>query len=470
DHGIAQETAEGEKYWAYGGDFGDTPNDANFVCDGLFWPDRTPHTAMLEAKALWQPMAVEWLSAGNNEILITNKHDFIDSAHYAITWELLADGKIVEKGKLSKMTIAAGRQGRVQLPIGSLPKYRGKELHVNVHFVDKRDQALVGKNFETTFCQLLKRSSKNTQVQQKVSAKDMAVKELKDRIQVSADGVEWVFDKKQGVLSSWIQGGLQRLELGCQSNFWRATVDNDGLKLWNKGRDKPQDNSHQPIRPWLYEGLDVMQHKAQGCRIHHKDESLIISWTTHSRGLQKNKKITSDHSIEFFADGAFSCAHNFSIPDSYPQMPRAGVSFIVPKEFQKMAWHGLGPIENYSDRQACASIGEWQSSVSDRYVPYVMPQEHGHIADLRSLELVNAKGQGIRIEALGHCEANVSHLSTEHIHAATHTYDIAEEDHTFIYLDSAHRGLGSGSCGPDTLMQYRVLPGEYQLAYHVSAL
>lgn len=474
DHGIAQYTAEGEKYWAYGGDFGDTPNDANFVCDGLFWPDRTPHTAMLEAKALWQPLSVEWLSSEHNTISIHNKHDFINADVYALEWEILADGESVCTGKIKKISVAAGERSELQLALGSLTKYAGQELCVNVRFIDKRDLPLLGKNFEAASCQLLKTAAPAVVQVVPVALSAFAVHDKKQSIHISYESCAWIFDKKSGTLVSWQQDGVERIESGCQSNFWRATVDNDGLKLWNKGREgipkSASNSSCQPIRPWLYEGFDIMQHKAQNCAVRTEGDCVRLSWSSSSTGLQKSRKIITNHRISFFADGSFVCEHDFTIPDSYPQMPRVGVSFIIPQEFKQMSWHGLGPHENYNDRQSCASIGRWQCAVSDRYVPYVMPQEHGHIADLRSLDLVNSTGTGLRVEALSHCEANVSHFSNEHIHAATHTYDLKPEPHTYLYLDAAHRGLGSGSCGPDTLMQYRVLPGDYHLSYRVSAI
>lgn len=472
DHGIVKQTSDGREYWGYGGDFGDKPNDINFVCDGLVWPDRTPHTTLLEARAVYQPVAARLLNPRNKEIAVINKHDFISLKHYRIEWELLADGEIVDSGRLPRLDILPGAERLVRVPASIPPDAAAKELFINLHCYDGRDTALPGKDYLAAVCQLALPPLRRARQRQRRPEGLLSCEQDK-RIHVSGADCELIFNQQSGSIESWQVDGVQLLEQSCHTDIWRAAVDNDGLKLRHSAegrRDEEPRPQAAPLAHWIYAGYDRMQRSVDACKVRAADDSVVISWRERSWGRNKSKIIKTQHQLEIFADGSMHCEHAFQVDKGLYELPRLGVRFQVPAGLEQMAWYGLGPVENYSDRQSCARIGQWQSTVSDQYVPYIMPQEHGHIADLRRLSLRNDAGRGFDVLAETHCEGNISHYSSQALYEALHTVDLQPEAHSYLNLDAAHRGLGTGSCGPQTLEQYQVLPGNYRLVYRLASV
>ena len=469
DHGIVQSTKDGEEYWAYGGDFGDTPNDINFVCDGLVWPDRTPHSSFKEAKAIYQPVAVELSSPTNNEISIYNKHDFIDLSHYRIEWELLADGEVIDSGRLPRLDIKPGKRRLVRIP-GRVPtQAQDKLCHINVHFYDTRDSDLVGKDYYAAVCQV-----ELPQLRQPiVLASDLDEKvicEQGKRMALSVGDSQLIFDQDSGLIESWSHNDVKLLQASAKTDIWRAATDNDGLKLREHMRVDPKDSWVRILRHWLWQEYDQCNRAVDACKLRQSGSEAILQWRERTWGRDKAKVIKTQHQLRMGNDGSLSFEHVFNVAKGLPELPRIGVQFEVPAGFEDMEWFGLGPIENYSDRKACARMGTWSSSISDQYVPYIVPQEHGHIADLRRLRVRNANGAGFEVIAESHCEANLSHYDNNELYDAKHTTEIAPKAHSFLNLDAAHRGLGTGSCGPDTLEAYQVQPGTYRLAYTLKPL
>ena len=151
-------------------------------------------------------------------------------------------------------------------------------------------------------------------------------------------------------------------------------------------------------------------------------------------------------------------------------MPRIGVRALVDATLEHLEFLGRGPGETYNDRCRSGYISRFQQNAADRYHPYVMPQEYGHIADLYQLQLSDDNGNGLLITSAQRCEGNVNIHSDSALWNATHTYELERDDYLHLHLDAKHRGLGSNSCGPDTLTPYRVQPGQYGLNYLISLL
>jgi beta-galactosidase len=165
-------------------------------------------------------------------------------------------------------------------------------------------------------------------------------------------------------------------------------------------------------------------------------------------------------------NGTMLVENLFHADAALPDLPRLGVTMTLPPESEKLEWFGRGPRENYSDRNRAAWIGRFQSTVTDEYVEYVVPQEHGNKTDLRWLA-VRSENAGLLFVPDKPCEGSASHFTPNDLFAATHTIDLKPREETIVNLDVAQRGLGTASCGPDTLSQYRIEPGEYQLNFTI---
>ena len=475
DHGIATVNRNGvnavakpgekAEFWAYGGDFGDTPNDVNFCCDGLVWPDRTPHPAMWECKQVFRPVRVTAGNLANREVTVTSWYDFIDTSHLIATWELLVDGQIVQKGTLDRLTLAPGAAQRIHIPY-TVPQTRpGQEVHLTLRFRLRHATALLPKGHEVAWDQLVVPAGVQApSLQRRTAASAPTVRDGKRELVVQGDGFEVVVAKDSGRISAWRVGGADLLVVGPQLTAWRAPTDNDGIKTWG--------DVNKPLGRWQKAGLHALLHACRDLRATTQADGSILLTSTHQAwGAERKQPLSEQRRVVINHDGSLDCSHAFSVAAGLPDLPRLGVELEVPAGFEALEFFGHGPHESYRDRLAGAAVGRWQSTVTDRYVPYIMPQEHGNIAGLRWLALRDAHGRGLLASIHGTAEGKATHLSDGEQTKAHHTTDLTPSPTTFLHLDVAQRGLGGASCGPDTLEQYKIAAGQdYRLTYRLVAL
>ncbi len=468
DHGIRQKTADGREFFAYGGDFGDTPNDANFVCDGLVSADRQPHPAMWEFKYLAQPVAIELIDAPKARVRIRNDHDFVKLGHLAGHWELLHDGELVRQGKLPALNLAPGESKELNIPVGQRPK--DGELHLNIWFVTKKDSNYADKGHDVAWAQLTLSKTQKPKVQttKRTTGPAVTIRETPGGVVLTAGDITATYDRATSTLTSLRSGKNEVLSRGPLLELNRAATDNDGLKLWSGqetkilGRwrkigliDKPI--SHRPTKFSWKSNTDnsvtvTLAHAASG------REQWTDAVHTQRHTLHPDGRLVVDNDIRIGADDMVD-------------LPRIGIRLDLVAGYERLAYFGRGPWENYTDRKASTLLGVYETTVTGEYVDYVMPQEHGHHTDVRWLELAPTKGKlpAIRIESAPTLEFNVSHYTAEDLYAAKHTTDLSPRKETILYLDLAHRGLGTNSCGPDTLECYKIKGRRHQFGYTLLA-
>ena len=467
DHGLRQKTAEGREFFAYGGDFGDTPNDANFVCDGLVSADRVPHPAMWEFKHLAQPVTVELPKQrgerpGSVRIKIRNEHDFISLSHLQSHWELLLNGVPTKRGKLPRQALAPGATKEVSLVLGQLPA--GVEAHLNVKWVTVADSMDAKSGHETAWNQLSLSSKSKATKQPQSGLPAVVAEEIASGIHLAAGETAVIFDRDTATLASLRVRGVEILARGPLVELNRAAIDNDGLKLWT-GQDR------KPLGRWQKLGLinQPIQHQPERFEWKtNRDGSVTVTLAHAASGRQKWTDCTHTHQYKLHPDGRLTVKNTvvFSGED-FTDLPRVGVRFDLVAGYENLSYFGRGPQENYADRKTGSLIGQYQTTVSDEYVDYVMPQEHGHHTETRWLEISGGKKKlpCVRIEAAPLFEFNVSHFTAEDLYSAKHTTDLVKRAETIVYLDAAHRGLGTLSCGPDTLNCYRLTKRQYSFQY-----
>jgi len=424
----------GEWFWGIGGDFGEKNHDFNFCADGMVWPDRTPHPAMFEFKKLAQPVGVEWLK--NGMLQITNKRDFTDLSDLAGRWELLADGVVVETGRLPVLKTGPGR--REKIPI-VLPVIENKTVHLNVIFqMVETSSAISGK---TPWCDAgheIAREQFELQTVnlQKIESLPLEVFVENDTVSVLLNGV--------AILT------------GLELNLWRACTDNDGIRGWNGQEGKP-------MGQWLAAGFQTLE--SRSCEV--KKEQAAVSVKRVYAGFDPTKEITL---IQRFLPGASGLyvENEFSFPEELPSLPRIGLKAILPSGFEELDWFGHGPHESYIDRVAGAPVGRYASTVTEQYVPYIMPQEHGNHVDTRWMSLSNTETL-LRFTGKPGFGFSVSHLTADDLFGVIHTDQLKPRPETYLTIDLRQRGLGSGSCGPQTRPEYCIEPGVYRFDFFISA-
>ena len=460
DHGIRQESADGIAYWAYGGDFGDTPNDANFCADGLVWPDRTPHPAMAELKYLAQPVQVEAVDLANGLLRITSKRDFSRLDDLAGSWELLCNGEPRRAGELPAFDLAPGEGCTIRLDLGDGAADEAGEWLLNVRFTQREATPWADIGHLVAWAQLTLTSYSP---QPMPPADDgVALEQNEAHLTLVAGSVRARLDQATGLLTWFGMHDHNLLWAGPQLNLWRAPIDNDGLKLRSL-------DAHQTLARWLALGLDRLEQRLERVSVDVGDTPTIEVWHQASgRGQWDDVQMHSVYRLR--AGGTLQVEHRITLAPAMVDLPRVGVALVLSPELEQLRWYGRGPWENYPDRNASALLGRYSSSVSEQYVPYIMPQEHGLKSDVRELSLTSASGDGLQLLGDPHLLFSASHYSAADLYAARHTYELTPRAEVILCLDTAHRGLGTNSCGPDTAERFRLNAGEYRLAYRLRPL
>ena len=487
DHGIRQQTADGKTYWAYGGDFGDEPNDANFCTDGIVWPDRTPHPALYEFKKLAAPVKVELVNAAQGRILIANRHDFINLDHLRGEWELTHNGAPLAKGKLPPLKIEPGASLEASLPVGEQLRKPG-EFWLNCRFYEKSATPWAPAGHEVGWEQLELPSSSRARLPAPPAGTpyQLSTEETERFIKLVAGPVQAVFAKKDGQLVEFGQKTNLILR-GPVLNIWRAGTDNDGLKLW---ADRAPE-AWKALPRWLQAGLDELKFSPVSVKlVRRRGVPPAFEVIQRASGRENWSDFIHLARYTLLPTGELQVENKVQIGKDLNDIPRVGVSLALVPELEQLKYYGRGPLENYWDRKASAMVGIYQSTVTDQYVPYVMPQEHGHHTDVRWLTLTDAKGRGLRVEGVGvwvgesggksaasqpaaapqFLEFNASHFTDQDLYAARHTHELTPRREVILNLDAAMRGLGTASCGPDTLEKYQILQKEYNFTYRLSIL
>ncbi len=458
DHGIRRTDEQGRTYWAYGGDFGDTPNDANFVCDGLVWPDRTPHPAMYELKHLIQPARAELADGASGTIRIVNRQDFRGLEWLRGTWELTVDGEPVVSGELPELRAAPGEAQTVALDLGAAADMPG-ERFLTVRFYQREATPWAPAGHEVGWDQIALPAVAGAEAPAATPAA-VQVEQRPGRIVLSAGELRAEFDTESGALVALGAGGENLLQRGPLLNVWRAAVDNDGLKLW--------DDPRKPLARWKELGLHNLKHKLEGIRLIEQGPDAVTVEIAHAAsGREQWTDFSHIHRYTVLSSGELLVENEVRIGEGISDIPRVGVSLVLAPGLERLEWFGRGPWDNYSDRKASAIVGRWQSTVSEQYVPYIMPQEHGHKTDVRRLALSGEDGRGLEVRGQPTFEFSALHLSDDDLFRATHTTDLAPRPEVYLNIDAAQRGLGTLSCGPDTLERYRLLESEYRFAFRL---
>ena len=404
DHGIRQVLPDGTIRLAYGGQFGDKPNDCNFVADGLVDSYGVPHPAMREVAWVYRPVTVARGSKGT--LVISNRQSFTDLRGLRATWELLVDGVVQRSGRLTLPTVAPHSSATVALPC---PVPEDGEAHLTVRFQSATDQPWAAKGHLVAW----------------------------DQVQLRAA------PKPRAVAAPVVDGGARSVDRTLVTpvtlTLWRAATDNDGFKLM-PDLSKRLGVGGQALFNWQEAGVDRLP----------AEELVQHSWSRRE------------------VDGGVEYHHDVRVPESLADLARVGVQFTLPGRFRELRWFGRGPGENYPDRNAGSPLGIWTGTPDES--PYLVPQEFGLRTDCRWFECVDpAKGQTLRIAVLTgtmHCSA--THYTANDLFAATTQTELSPRRELIVHLDAAHRGLGTASCGPDVLPQYRLTAGRYRFAYRLS--
>ncbi len=462
DHGLRQVLPDGTTRYAYGGDFGDEPNDVNFCCDGMVWPDRTPKPAMAEHRALACPVGVELVRGGvHPRVRITNRADFRDLSWLRARYEMTVDGEVGAAADLVLPSVAPGATATVELdhPVPAGPP--GAEAFLTVVLTTARAEPWARRGFEVGRVQveLPVRGGRRASPPVKQSVMTIARGPV---IAVTGPDLETSVDPLTGALTVR-RGGRALVETGPDLALWRAPTDNDGLKLASM-------QDLKPLGRWRTAGLDALTTRTTTVRVTQRAADARLVVAREIAGTDPDAPIVQREVVVLRGDGAVLGREDVRVPEVFPDLPRVGLRWSLPRALDRVTWFGLGPGETYPDRRRGAFVGRYTETVAEQYVPYVMPQENGGRAQTRWAVVHDRAGIGLLVTAASPFQLNVSIHTPEQLTAATHAEELTPAPVTTLHLDAFHRGLGTLSCGPDTLPEYRIGPGRYRFDWAMQAV
>lgn len=450
-------------YWAYGGDFGDDPHDANFCCNGVVWPDHTPKPAALEFKRLAQPLSATCKNPTKQgaTLHVTNRHFFVHANAYEAAWTVTVGERVVAKGRLPTLDIAPQKQRVFKLTWKALSLQPGDEAFLTVRYRLKAATPWADAGHEMGWDQFpIARAAKPASRHARGSVQ-VSGDARKTRIQSGA--AVFTFDQKAAGLSRVDVKGAPVLMEGPRLNVIRGWTDNDGVK----SKEEQWTAHWKPLGRWHSAGVDRMVENLESYEADKKAGAW--AWQTVRRFATPNlaDAIRQEERGRVEPDGALVLEERWTVHEAIADLPRIGLRCVVAPVLTQLAWYGLGPHETYSDRKHGAWVGVFRQTVAEQYVPYIMPQEHGNKEALRWLSL-SGGGRKINVEADKLFSGSASHFSPEDLIAAYHTHDLRPRQDITLCLDAAQRGLGSAACGPDTFASYRLKAGTHRIRFRLT--
>jgi len=450
DQGIEQHTPDGKLWYAYGGDFGDEPNDQNFCINGMVNPDRTPHPSLWEYKKILQPVRFDPVGLEQGQLTVTNRHFFSDLSHLEFAWELSADGIVLQQGKLPRLHTPAGAQESLTIPFRQPDLEPGTEYWLMVRATLAERTSWAERGHEVAWEQFkLPFYAPAASPLPVVEMPAIAASESEQQITLRGQGFELVFDKAQGTLSAWRYQGTNLLQSGPLLNIWRAPTDNDATQ-WG---------SQKAAIHWREAGLDRLAHRVEQVWWQQVGPQLVrIGVRSDVRALEQAAGFTCEYTYTIYGSGDVVISAQVDPQGELPPLPRIGLQMTLPEGFENMTWYGRGRHESYVDRKEGAPVGIYSGMVDEQYYPYVMPQENGNKTDTRWVALLNDNGVGLFAGGLPLLEVSAHHYTPMDLTEAQHTYELTRRSEITLNLDYKQTGLGGNSCGPGTLPQYRLWP------------
>lgn len=594
DQGLRRVEPDGQEWFAYGGDFGDEPNDGNFCANGLLGADRMPHPALWEYKKVLEPVRAELVDGTVGRLKVANRFSFRDLSNVAVDWSVerigpvslqrgLAVCEVLQEGFMEAPAIPAGESAEIGLPVAPIDDNLSGDVWLTVRFVLEEETPWAIEDHEIAWSRFLLQSN-NGPVDLQDNGGDFGQKsggtapvqvvEEDDSVKIQSARMALTVNKDSGANQLTLQEGDNLWLQGPSFNVWRAPTDNDA-NTWGDQRaairwrelglhrleeqvdgvllvQGTDDQAEVEVRAASVGNVDaeavaqarwcglldrmsrlaggmlneeqlaavcrlinVEYHDLAGVEVASKVENLVsvldqremvadVITSLHQLAIsgpladmvpqelkseleamsgRTNQELKAEmwpssetrfdyvHRYAVESDGEIRLVTKIVCGGEQPAfLPRLGVSLVLPGRFENVTWYGRGPHENYADRKQSARIDLHSTTVSEMYVPYIVPQEHGNRSDVLWLTMTDEEGRGLLILADQPISFSAHHFSAEDLTNAMHTHELPRRDEIYLNVDLAQNGLGNGSCGPGVLPGYMLRPGEYGFSLRFRAV
>lgn len=458
DQGLLQKTSDGEDYYAFGGDMGDTAiNSGNFCLNGIVDPVRKPKPALWECKKVFQPIVITGKEVQNGWIKVLNRHDFTNLNQFDIVFELQKDGVTIKKKIVAPVNVAPNKSQKIKIPF-KFPKFKvGSEYFIRVGFKLQQATKWANKGHEIAWQQLAIANDKVLAKPDYSKTGKLVAVDKENVSEVIGKSFNIVFDKKTGELTNYNYKKEALIKGALIPNFWRPITDNDRagaktpklLKVWKNAYKNKELTS-----------FDVKQVEANQIEV---NTSYVLK--------DVNSVLTLNYTI--YGDGTVDVKNAFKIGENtkLPMLPKYGMQLEVPKMYDVFTYYGKGPHENYNDRSLSADVGLYTESVTNDYHMYIRPQESSNKTEVRWLTLTNSKGKGIQITGLStNLSVSAWPYTSKDIEEALHTYDLKERPFITLNIDYKQMGVGGDDSWSKKALphqQFRVQAKNYQYSFTI---
>lgn len=470
----------GKRFFAYGGDFGDTPNDGQFVMNGIIFGDRTPKPQYYEVKKVYQNIGVKPLDASQGMFELFNKYYFRNLSEYRAKWVLYENGRAIQTGDLGNIDLDPRQRTILSVPFSKDKLRKDAEYFVNIQFALDKDMPWAQKGFiqaeEQLAIQAAERPAVNAALVQggKLRVSDSAANQKT----VKGDNFEAKFDMTTGTVHSLVYGNETIIEPGNgpKLDAFRAFVNNDN---WF-------------YQQWFENGLHNLKHKVTQSKVTTKKNGEVeLAFTVESQAPNGAKLLggtsSGNNSIQEFTDQPFG-AEDFkfitnqiwtvyadgsielqsAVVSEFPNkvLPRLGYVMQVPARYGKFTYYGRGPIDNYADRKSGQFIRVYENTVANEFVAFPKPQENGNHEDVRWCSLTDNKGVGAAFVGTSNLSVSALPYSALDMTLAKHPHDLPQSNVTYLRLDAGVTGLGGNSCGQGgPLAEDRIMAGQNSFGF-----
>ena len=449
DQGLLTTSSDGQQYWAYGGDFGDNPNDGNFCINGLVHPDWSYTAKTYNTKKIYQPLEWAAVSGKTDVFRMKNKLAFLSSTTYDVNYSLLdEEGNVLGSGTISD-DVAAGQSKNISIDLSPLSTLSA-DKEAFIYFCAKQKEATAWADAGYVVAEEklpVKAAQKPMKDLTFATADALTVEETSTAVKVSGANFTASFSKSKGTLSSYTYDGKTMFRKALLLNVFRLPTDNDGSKKAS----------------WDGMGLPTLSSTAKGTGTTVAKASDGKTVTVSMKSTYGTGSNTFDVSLDFIvcADGTIMTNSFIRPKNTGAIIPKLGFRLELLKEMEQLSWFGRGPWDSYRDRKEACLPAIYNSTVTDQYEEYILPQEHGTKQEVRWMSVTNTDGLGLLFVAPDQMAASAVHFRpednyTDKDNRAKHTYQFKSCATTVVNLDAVTRGLGNNSCGPDVMDKYEL--------------
>lgn len=458
DHAIfIKENEYGKKLYGYGGDFGEENHDGNFCVDGLVYPDRTPHTGLLEYKNINRPIRALEFDQANKKVKLKNMLDFANANEFIdVTYKVCIDGEIISSNELILDSLNPKEEKWFNLNLSKLPK---EFITILFEYSLKTSTFLCKKGTILGHDQFIIQNevknikSVNDLIKIKNTDEKFYVEETLNKIKIANSNFNYIFNKNTGSFEFIESLGEVFIDTPMKFVIWRAPTDNDRkIKL-----------------QWIEAGFNQITTHVYKTEIKELPNKLeIISLLTL---IPPYREKVADIKVKYtiYSPGLINCNVEVNKNMKTPYLPRFGMELKLNKSYENVSYFGFGPYENYIDKNSSCYLGRFNSEVSKMHEDYIKPQENGSHHFCREVSINNNSGK-IYVLSENDFAFNASHFSTNQLTNTNHNFDLKEEDFTYLIVDYKQSGIGSNSCGPDLPEEYRLNKGEFSYNFYLKFL